>query len=44
MRITPVHSSLGARVEGVELAKPIDDATFREIFAAFQEHSVLVFQ
>jgi alpha-ketoglutarate-dependent 2,4-dichlorophenoxyacetate dioxygenase len=43
MRITPVHSSLGARVEGVELAKPIDEAMFREIFAAFQEYSVLVF-
>ena len=43
MRITPVHSSLGAQVEGVELAKPIDEATFREIFAAFQEYSVLVF-
>ena len=43
MKITPVHAILGARVEGVDLAQPMDDATFRQIFDAFQEYSVLVF-
>jgi alpha-ketoglutarate-dependent 2,4-dichlorophenoxyacetate dioxygenase len=43
MKITPLPPCLGARVEGVELAAPMDDATFRRIFDAFQEHSVLVF-
>jgi alpha-ketoglutarate-dependent 2,4-dichlorophenoxyacetate dioxygenase len=43
MRITPGHPYLGALVEGVELGEPMDDGTFRRIFDAFQEHSVLVF-
>lgn len=43
LAITPIHSCLGARVEGVDLAQPVDDPTFQEIFEAFQEHSVLVF-
>jgi alpha-ketoglutarate-dependent 2,4-dichlorophenoxyacetate dioxygenase len=41
--ITPVHPCLGARVDGVDLSRPVDDATFRQIFDAFQEYSVLVF-
>jgi alpha-ketoglutarate-dependent 2,4-dichlorophenoxyacetate dioxygenase len=40
--ITPLHPCLAARVEGVDLTKA-DDATFKQIFDAFQEHSVLVF-
>jgi alpha-ketoglutarate-dependent 2,4-dichlorophenoxyacetate dioxygenase len=43
MKITPVHPYLGARVEGVDLAGPIDAAAFGQIFEAFQEYSVLVF-
>ena len=43
MNITPIHADLGARVGGVDLAHPLDEATFRAIFDAFQEHSVLVF-
>jgi alpha-ketoglutarate-dependent 2,4-dichlorophenoxyacetate dioxygenase len=43
MKITPIHSHVGARVEGVDLAGSIDDRTFRQIFDAFQEYSVLVF-
>jgi len=43
MRVTPVHPTLGARVEGVALGEPMAEATFRRIFDAFQEHSVLVF-
>ena len=41
--IVPVHSCVGARVEGVDLARPLDGASFWRIFDAFQEYSVLVF-
>jgi alpha-ketoglutarate-dependent 2,4-dichlorophenoxyacetate dioxygenase len=43
MNIRPVHPSLGARVEGVDLAQPLDAAAFQRIFDAFQEHAVLIF-
>ncbi len=43
MKVTPVHPCLGARVDGVDLAAPLDETTFRAIFDAFQEYSVLVF-
>ena len=43
LTITPIHPVLGARVEGVCLADPMDEVTFRRIFDAFQEYSVLVF-
>lgn len=43
MKITAVHPHLGARVEGVDLGRPMDETTFRRIFDAFQEYSVLVF-
>jgi alpha-ketoglutarate-dependent 2,4-dichlorophenoxyacetate dioxygenase len=43
LTITPIHSCLGARVQGVDLAQPVSEATFKRIFDAFQEHSVLVF-
>ena len=39
-RLTPLFA---ARVDGVDLARPVDDATWVEIRAAFEEHSVLVF-
>ena len=41
--ITPLLPHLGARVDGVDLAGPVDEPTFARIFDAFQEHSVLVF-
>ena len=41
--ITPLLHQFGARVEGVDLAQPMDDAAFRKIFDAFQDRSVLVF-
>ena len=43
LTITPLHPCLGADVTGVDLAQHVDDATFRKIFDAFQEYSVLVF-
>jgi alpha-ketoglutarate-dependent 2,4-dichlorophenoxyacetate dioxygenase len=44
MNITPLLPHLGARVDDVDLARPVDDATFARIAAAFEEHSVLVFK
>jgi alpha-ketoglutarate-dependent 2,4-dichlorophenoxyacetate dioxygenase len=41
--VTPVHRYFAARVEGVDLAQPLSDQTFREIASAFEEHSVLIF-
>jgi alpha-ketoglutarate-dependent 2,4-dichlorophenoxyacetate dioxygenase len=38
-RLTP---HFAARVDGVDVGRPIDDATWKEIRAAFDEHSVLV--
>ena len=43
MNVIPVHACLGARVEGVDLTMPLDEATFRAVFDGFQEYSVLVF-
>ena len=39
-RLTPVFA---ARVEGADITRPIDDAEWTVIRAAFEEHSVLVF-
>ena len=41
--ITPLLPRFGAHVQGVNLAEPMDDATFGRIFDAFQERSVLIF-
>jgi alpha-ketoglutarate-dependent 2,4-dichlorophenoxyacetate dioxygenase len=43
MDITPIHPYLGARVEDVDLTRPLDAGTFQRIVDAFQEYSVLVF-
>ncbi len=43
LTITPIHPHLGARVEGVDLAERLDEATFQAVREAFQEHSALVF-
>lgn len=43
MNITRIHPHVGARVDGVDLARPLDEASFRAIHDAFQEYSVLVF-
>jgi alpha-ketoglutarate-dependent 2,4-dichlorophenoxyacetate dioxygenase len=42
IRVTPLLAHVGARIEGVQLSR-MDPATFKEVFDAFQEHSVLVF-
>ncbi len=44
LSITPVHPAFGAEVSGVDLTRPLDDATFERIATAFDDHSVLVFR
>src|SRR5215216_4080387 len=41
--LEPVHPRFGARITGVDLSRPLDDITFKTVFEAFNEHSVLVF-
>jgi taurine dioxygenase len=42
--VKPVAGALGAEIAGVDLARPIDDATFAEIHKAHLEHLVLFFR
>src|SRR5437764_15452919 len=44
LRITPLHSALGAEVAGVDLAAPIDEPTRQELSGALAEHLALVFR
>jgi alpha-ketoglutarate-dependent 2,4-dichlorophenoxyacetate dioxygenase len=43
VKIAPLTPVFAARIEDVDLTRPLDDAVFGEIRAAFEEHSVLVF-
>lgn len=40
-RLTP---DFAARIDGADITRPVDDATWAEIRAAFDEHSVLLFR
>jgi len=40
-RLTP---HFAARIDGVDITRPVDDGTWAEIRAAFEEHSVLLFR
>lgn len=42
--IKPLHDLFCAEIGGVDTGEPMDDATFAEIRAAFEEYSVLVFR
>jgi alpha-ketoglutarate-dependent 2,4-dichlorophenoxyacetate dioxygenase len=46
MPITVTHLSPGfaARIDGADISRPLDDATWAAIRAAFDEHSVLLFR
>jgi len=44
VRVTPLTPVFAARVDGVDIARPLDEASFGAIRAAFEEHSVLVFK
>jgi alpha-ketoglutarate-dependent 2,4-dichlorophenoxyacetate dioxygenase len=41
--VTKLQPHFGAEITGVDITAPLDDETFAEIRAAFEEHSVLVF-
>src|ERR1051325_5770991 len=43
IKITPTGEILGATVEGIDLAKPLDPADFRAILKAIGQHGVLRF-
>jgi len=44
IRVAPIAGALGAEVHGVNLAEPMDDATFEQMQQAFLEHCVLFFR
>ena len=44
LRTNPIHPLFGAEVARVDLARPLDDATFAAIRDAFERHSVLAFR
>ncbi len=42
--ISESGAALGARIEGVDLTKELDDATFAAVRQAFYQHEVLYFR
>lgn len=42
--ITPLHPTLGAEIAGVDLSRPVDDATRAALGRALAEHLALVFR
>ena len=44
IQVIPRGSALGAEVAGADLTKPIDDASFAQIRAAFYQHEVVYFR
>jgi taurine dioxygenase len=44
IEIIPTGAALGAEIRGVDLAKPIDDATFAMIERVYNEHGVIFFR
>ena len=42
--ITPLTPCFAAEVGGIDITRPIDDDTWRQVRAAFEEHSVLLFR
>lgn len=43
MKIIRLSEALGARVEGLDLSKPLDEATVKSLKQAWRDHLVLVF-
>jgi taurine dioxygenase len=44
IKLTESGAALGARIEGVDLRKPLDDETFAAVRRAFYEHEVVYFR
>ena len=43
IKLTSLHSTLGAELRGVDLTRPVTHEVFAEIDAAFNRHGILVF-
>ena len=43
MKVEPTGAATGARITGLDLSQPLDQATYDAIHAAWMEHQVLVF-
>ena len=43
LRVRPLSNAIGAAVEGVDLSRPLDDATVTQIRAAWLQHLILLF-
>ena len=44
IQVRKVTPRIGAEISGVDLSKPLDDRTFREIKAALLENQVIFFR
>jgi taurine dioxygenase len=44
VEVIPTGAALGAEIRGVDLAQPLDDATFAAIERAYNEHGVIFFR
>jgi taurine dioxygenase len=44
LTIAPLNPVIGAEIGGVDLSRPLDDAQFAEVRAAFNAHHVLIFR
>ena len=44
LKVTPVPGACGAEIGGIDLARPLADATIDAIRVAFVEHHVLFFR
>lgn len=42
--VKPIAGALGAEIEGVDLARPMDNSTAEEVHRAFLDHSVIFFR
>ena len=42
--VVPLHPAIGAEIKGVDLSKPVDEATKAAIRKAFEDHVVVVFR
>ncbi len=42
--VVPLHPAIGAEIKGVDLSKPVDEATKAAIRKAFEDHVVVIFR
>ncbi|MBV8535438.1 MAG: TauD/TfdA family dioxygenase [Alphaproteobacteria bacterium] len=42
--VRPLAPAIGAEIEGLDLAQPLDDSTFEEVRAAWHQHGILLFR